>query len=162
MGGGLNLVRIAMGAAHQLRRALWFFTRPHTRGVHAVPLTPAGEVVLVRLTYLRGWHLPGGKANRGEADEAAVLRELREEIGLRGWSRCAIADRFEHRIDWKHDRVTLFLLTGVDHAPRRSLEIAEVAAFALDRLPARLSETERGWIRTALALLTPDAAPSDP
>lgn len=42
-----------------------------------------GKIVLVRQSYTHGWHLPGGGIKRGEAPEAAVLRELREEIGLK-------------------------------------------------------------------------------
>jgi ADP-ribose pyrophosphatase YjhB (NUDIX family) len=45
----------------------------------------ADKVVLVRQSYARGWHLPGGGVKRGEPPEQAVLRELKEEIGL-SWS----------------------------------------------------------------------------
>jgi hypothetical protein len=65
------LVRIAVTAFQQLRRAIWFVARPQVRGVLAVPLTPEGKVVLVRLTYARGWHLPGGGIKKGETPEAA-------------------------------------------------------------------------------------------
>jgi 8-oxo-dGTP pyrophosphatase MutT (NUDIX family) len=41
-----------------------------------------GKVVLVRHSYAPGWRLPGGGVRRGEPPEDAVLRELREEIGL--------------------------------------------------------------------------------
>lgn len=41
-----------------------------------------GKLVLVRHSYAPGWRLPGGGVRRGEPAEEAVLRELREEIGL--------------------------------------------------------------------------------
>jgi 8-oxo-dGTP pyrophosphatase MutT (NUDIX family) len=41
-----------------------------------------GKVVLVRHSYRSGWHLPGGGVGRGEPPGDAILRELREEIGL--------------------------------------------------------------------------------
>jgi 8-oxo-dGTP diphosphatase len=40
-------------------------------------------LLLVRSSYRRGRHLPGGGVRRGEIPETAARRELAEEIGLR-------------------------------------------------------------------------------
>jgi 8-oxo-dGTP pyrophosphatase MutT (NUDIX family) len=44
----------------------------------------AGRVLFVRHTYgdRRGWELPGGGMRRREDPEAAVRREMREELGI--------------------------------------------------------------------------------
>jgi 8-oxo-dGTP pyrophosphatase MutT (NUDIX family) len=41
-----------------------------------------GKVVLIRHSGEADWGLPGGGVGRGEPPEDAILRELREEIGL--------------------------------------------------------------------------------
>lgn len=57
-------------------------------------LVRAGRVLAARRTAATsrpasGWEFPGGKVEPGESDEAAVVRELREELGcvvaVTGW-----------------------------------------------------------------------------
>ena len=58
----------------------------HPGSVVLVPVTDAGEVVLVRqyrhAIGCDAWELPAGSLKRGEAPDAAALRECQEEIGL--------------------------------------------------------------------------------
>jgi len=42
-----------------------------------------GNVLLVKPTYKKGWQFPGGGVDLGEAPAAAVVREVREELGLK-------------------------------------------------------------------------------
>lgn len=41
-----------------------------------------GKIVLIRQSYVPGWRLPGGGVGYGEPPATAVMRELKEEIGL--------------------------------------------------------------------------------
>ena len=45
----------------------WFLlTRPMTLGVRALAFDAEGRILLVRHTYIRGWHLPGGGVESGQ------------------------------------------------------------------------------------------------
>jgi 8-oxo-dGTP diphosphatase len=73
--------RTAFRLGFPLARIWWRLTRPRHEGVVvAVYVGPA--LLLVRTSYLFGWHLPGGGVRRGETPETAARRELAEEIGL--------------------------------------------------------------------------------
>ena len=61
--------------------------RGMTLGVRGLVTDEAGRVLLIQHTYVKGWHLPGGGVDRGEAAEAAVIRELVEEVGIVATSR---------------------------------------------------------------------------
>lgn len=119
-----------MTAAARLRALLpRSLRRP---GVLGIALTQSRKVVLVRHTYTSGWHPPGGGRKPNEDDAAAVVRELREEIGLAGWSSIS-------RLDMSRDRANVFILKDVVYRPVRSLEIEEVGEFSVDDLPSDVS-----------------------
>src|SRR5262245_34671301 len=50
--------------------------------VHQAVILAEQGVLLAQRDDLRGWELPGGEALPGEGDEAALIREVREETGL--------------------------------------------------------------------------------
>ena len=58
--------------------------RSLTLGVRAVVRTPTGEFLLVRHTYMPGWHFAGGGVEVGQAVEAALADELVQETGAMG------------------------------------------------------------------------------
>lgn len=152
-----RLIRIVFTFLHGLRGAVRKAVGAGGEGVHAVVLTEAGKVVLVRLTYAPGWRLPGGGLERGESAEEAMLRELREEIGL------LFHGRIERLEDSSPDpglpdRSALFLVRDVVYRPRRNLEIETVREFDPESLPA---DTAR-WtacVLGGLERLMPQAAP---
>lgn len=151
------LLRLVMTAAHRSRVVFWYFRRPRTFGVRAIALNAEGAVVLVRHSYVRGWHLPGGGINRGEDAQTAVLRELREEIGMTAHAEVRQIAAFTNHPDFRRDTVTLFLVSGVDYAPRLSLEIEAVAAFPPRALPDDVAGSTRRRIAEWLDGVAPEA-----
>ena len=135
-----------MTAAYRLRRAMRFALRPRTHGVHAVAFTPEGDLVLVRLTYAPGWRLPGGGRKRREEPVAAMLRELREEIGLTAYSSIEHAQDCEERTRFGSDLSAVFVLSGTEYRPRPSWEIEEIREFGPDALPEHMPPRTRDLV----------------
>lgn len=129
------LIALSLRGYLAARTVGWFFTRPRTQGVRAIAVTAAGQLLLVRHSYVDGWHLPGGGQEPGESAEAAVLRELREETGMVSHGAVRVLGALQHRPNFRRDTVTLALVEQVEFAFRPSLEIVEVGAFAPDALP---------------------------
>ena len=140
-------LRLVLGAAHRLLRLNWFIRRPRTFGAHALALTPQGKAILVRLRYAPGWRLPGGGRAEHEDPRDAVLRELREEIGMTAHGEVTLAAELEERPDFKHDLASLLVVRDVHYRPRRwSWEVEAIMETALDTLPADLSPRAAAWL----------------
>jgi ADP-ribose pyrophosphatase YjhB (NUDIX family) len=142
-----RVVRVLAGAAHRLLKLNWFVRRPRTFGAHALALTPAGKVILVRLRYAPGWRLPGGGRRETEAPRDAVLRELREEIGMTSHGEVQLAAELEESTDFKRDLAALLVVRDVRYRPRRwSWEVESIIEADIDDLPTDLSPRVGAWI----------------
>lgn len=152
-----SLFRRGATALQALRKLVWSVTgRPP--GVHAVALTSSGTILLVRLTYAPNWRLPGGGRKRNEPEAEAILRELREEIGLSGHTSI---ERLNPGTEPQlQDSVlgAVFVVRGVAYSPAASLEIDSIREFPIDALPADLSPHSRAWVHRALEGRSADGA----
>ena len=151
----MNAVRRAIEPA--VRRVLhvyWRFARGLTLGVRGLVIDGQGRVLLVKHSYVEGWHLPGGGVEIGETIVDALARELMEEANV------ALADPpvlhgmfFNGRIS-RRDHVAVFVVRSFrqDNAPVPDHEIVDHGFFALAELPedttagtrARIAEVLRG------------------
>jgi 8-oxo-dGTP diphosphatase len=109
-------------------------------GVGAVIFDRNGGVLLVRHSYgRRGWELPGGGRQPNESIEHAVLREVREELGVEPLASVLRAIYYEPKFDQHHFAFLSRLPDGVDPKPS-SAEILECAYWPLDALPRPIND----------------------
>jgi TDG/mug DNA glycosylase family protein len=125
-------------------RLLWFRDLagrasglPLRRAVRAVALDPADRILLVR--FASGvWAPPGGGVEPGESDEAALGRELAEEVGLRGfelgpclWTR---EHWFPEAAGWGGQAERLHLVRTEAFEPRPDQDAGALAAEGIAEL----------------------------
>jgi 8-oxo-dGTP pyrophosphatase MutT (NUDIX family) len=142
-----RILRVALRSAHRMLKLGWFLRRPRTFGAHALAFTPGGRIILVKLRYAPGWRLPGGGRSEREDPERAVLRELREEIGMTDHGEVRLACELEEATDFKRDLASLLIVRDVAYTPRKwSWEVEEIMEASLDALPGDLSPRMADWI----------------
>lgn len=85
-----------------------------------------GKVLLVRHSYMPGWLLPGGGVRRGEPAEHAIMRELKEEIGLVRSAPPELFWIYSRRTGWVTNVIVLYRLHDIEFTFRPNLEVREV------------------------------------
>ena len=117
-------------------RTYWRFSRAATLGVRGIACNQAGHVMLVKHTYLRGWHLPGGGVERGETAPHAIAREMEEEAGIEAIATPTIFALYSNHANFAGDHIGLYrLATWKPCPPRADNEIAERGFFDPAHLP---------------------------
>jgi len=114
-------------------KVYWRIFKPRLVGVK-IMFVRDGQVLLVRHTYEKGWHLPGGGVKRGEMLETAVYREADEELGatIRDITLLGV---YSNVAEYKND----YIITVVSHdftiGQPKDDEIAAYAFYPFDDLP---------------------------
>jgi 8-oxo-dGTP pyrophosphatase MutT (NUDIX family) len=125
--------------------------RGMTLGVRGMVLDGEGRVLLVRHTYVKGWHMPGGGVERGETAEQALARELVEEAGVRLTAPPLLVSIHSAHAKFKGDHILFYRAGEWEPCPATSRgEIAEIGWFAPDALPDGTTDGTRGRIAEAL------------
>lgn len=108
-----------------------------TLGVRILATDDAGRLLLVRHTYVAGWHFPGGGVDLGETAEEAARRELKEEANVAAEGPLTIFGCYFNPLVGGRDHVVLYRAGRLTIGPRpeRNLEIVAADFFAPDALP---------------------------
>lgn len=135
---GLDRIRQAIEPA--IRRVLhvyWRFARGMTLGVRGLVIDDAGQVFLVKHSYVAGWHLPGGGVEPGETVIDALIRELAEEGNIEPTAPPMLHGMFFNGRISRRDHVAVFVLRGFRQTatPVPTHEIIAHGFFKLDELP---------------------------
>ena len=117
--------------------------RVQTTGVKALLLTTSQEVILVKHSYIPGWHLPGGRIDPQESASVAAAREAKEEAGaLIEPESLLLHGVYSNFGLGRNDHVIVLSGKGVTFDPqlrKRNFEIIDVRSFSLEALPRDIS-----------------------
>jgi ADP-ribose pyrophosphatase YjhB (NUDIX family) len=120
-----------------------------------------GAILLVRHSYRQRWGVPGGLLEKGEPAVDAVVREVREEVGVG----VDLVGEPAVVVDAEAQRVDLVFRGNLEADGRtarpRSPEIVEARWFAVDDLPELQFETSQALVVLARSARSPQARPLD-
>lgn len=140
-----------------LRNLYYRVFRKRTLGVVAVLLRD-NEVCLVRHSYMPDWYLPGGGINQNETPYDAVIREIKEECGIK-IKDAELMNVYSHFKGGWNNFVICYKSTEFDDIANAKLdpEIAEARFFKISDLPPNIRSTAKRRITEAL-----QASPQNP
>jgi 8-oxo-dGTP diphosphatase len=123
--------------------------RRFTATVGAMIFDDQGQILLLEHTFRsdKGWGIPGGFISKNEQPEAALRRELREEIGIEVEN---VELLFARTLLRPKQIEFYFRATALGTPEPCSFEIKSAAWFSLDDLPSDLSKDQRRLISRAL------------
>ncbi|MGE0634623.1 MAG: NUDIX domain-containing protein [Pseudobdellovibrionaceae bacterium] len=128
---------------YKLQRIYWKIRKPLTMGTRVI-VEKEDSILLVQMTYMRGWFLPGGGVDKGETFYTSAKRELQEECGLEA-SDLKLLGVYLNRKHGKVDHVAVYLAPppGSDPSIQDPREIRAVRYFHKNELPADLAPGHR-------------------
>lgn len=116
-----------------------------TVGVRILAINDKQEILLVKHTYIDGWHFPGGGVHHQEPLFAAAMREFEEETGYIATKRPDIFHTYVHNICGVTDYPVLFVLKHFKKKQngKCSLEIETCQWFSLDAMPKDITTSTK-------------------
>ena len=110
-----------------------------TLGSRAIILNNDNEILLVKHTYQRDWYLPGGGVKKGESAKEAIIRELKEEVGIIPTEEPQLFGIYFHTYMGVNDYPVIFIIKNYTSANAYSSEIEQMAWYDYNNLPEMVS-----------------------
>jgi 8-oxo-dGTP pyrophosphatase MutT (NUDIX family) len=114
-----------------------------TLGARALILNSENQILLVKHTYQSHWYMPGGGVMKGETVKAAVVRELKEEVGVTVLGEPELFGIYYHTYLGVNDYPVIYIVKKFSLTDCNSAEIEKMGWFAYDNLPAMTSPGTR-------------------
>lgn len=124
---------------------VWLMSPKITLGVAACIRDDEGRVLLAHHTYRHktAWSLPGGYARANERPALALVREMREELGVL----LTVGPVFGAYALPRGRHLTLFYLAAIDRAPTvDGVEIDELRWATLDEATTLAGQAGSPWL----------------
>lgn len=147
--GLLNKLQILVArGTRPLMHLYWRMSRGLTLGVRGLVIDGQDRVLLVKHTYVTGWHLPGGGVEPGETVAEALARELKEEGNIEIAGTPVQFGIYFHSAVSRRDHVVLFVVRDFHQpgAPVPDHEIMAHGFFSRDALPPDTTRATRARI----------------
>jgi ADP-ribose pyrophosphatase YjhB (NUDIX family) len=127
------------------------FRRGMTLGVRAMVLDGHQQVLLVRHSYVKGWHMPGGGVEVGETLEMAMAKELQEEANILIKGPTQLLGVYFHEKAAGRDHIAVYIIREFEQTTPKlaDLEIRETRFFPLNELPEDTTQATRRRIAEA-------------
>ncbi len=121
-------------------------------------IDPDGRVLLAQRPEGRSmaglWEFPGGKIESGETPEAALIRELEEELGIGTWASCLAPLTFaSHAYEDFHLLMPLFACRKWEGIPRarehqvlRWVRVEELSRYPMPPADRPIIPILRDWL----------------
>ena len=132
------------------RRLVRTAQRRFTVTAGAMIFDDQGRILLLEHVFRpdSGWGIPGGFLSKGEQPEAALRRELREEIGIEVEN---VEMLFVRTLDGPRQIEIYFRARAIGRPEPCSFEIKSAGWFSLDDLPPELSKDQHRLIQRVSA-----------
>jgi ADP-ribose pyrophosphatase YjhB (NUDIX family) len=123
-----------------------------TLGVRGMVINHEQQILLVRHSYVKGWHMPGGGVEVGETLEEALAKELLEEANIRLSGRPRLLGIYLNEKAAIRDHVAVYIVENFEQlGPKKANhEILEARFFPLQDLPEGTTQATRRRIAEAL------------